>query len=72
MLRELFADLALTSDERYADVLRGYLRAETIGPLPFRGPSADGRRGVPEDPGPAAFLLGRGRRGPAALAQAWY
>ena len=36
MLRELFADAALASDKRYADVLRGYLRAETIGPLPFR------------------------------------
>jgi hypothetical protein len=36
MLHELFADPALASDERYADVLRGYLRAETIGPLPFR------------------------------------
>ena len=36
MLRELFADPALESDKRYADVLRGYLRAETIGPLPFR------------------------------------
>ena len=36
MLRELFADPALASDKRYADVLRGYLRAETIGPLPFR------------------------------------
>ena len=36
MLRDLFADPALASDERYADVLRGYLRAETIGPLPFR------------------------------------
>ena len=36
MLRELFADPALAADKRYADVLRGYLRAETIGPLPFR------------------------------------
>jgi hypothetical protein len=36
MLRELFADPALASDKRYADVLRGYLRAETIGPLPLR------------------------------------
>ena len=35
MLRDLFADPALASDKRYADVLRGYLRAETIGPLPF-------------------------------------
>ena len=36
MLRDLFADPALASDKRYVDVLRGYLRAETIGPLPFR------------------------------------
>jgi hypothetical protein len=36
MLRELFADPALAADKRYADVLEGYLRAETIGPLPFR------------------------------------
>jgi hypothetical protein len=36
MLRDLFADPALVSDTRYADVLRGYLKAETIGPLPFR------------------------------------
>jgi len=36
MLRELFADPALAADKRYADVLRGYLRAETIGPLPLR------------------------------------
>ena len=36
MLRDLFADPALASDKRYADVLRGYLRSETIAPLPFR------------------------------------
>jgi hypothetical protein len=36
MLRELFTDPALAADKRYADVLRGYLRSETIGPLPFR------------------------------------
>jgi hypothetical protein len=36
MLRELFADPALASDKRYADVLRGYLQAETVGPLPLR------------------------------------
>jgi hypothetical protein len=36
MLRELFAEPALAADKRYADVLRGYLRSETIGPLPFR------------------------------------
>jgi hypothetical protein len=35
-LRELFADPALAADKRYADVLRGYLKAETIGPLPIR------------------------------------
>ena len=49
---------ALASDKRYADVLRGYLRAETIGPLPFRCPPADGRYRVPEDLAPAAFRLG--------------
>ncbi len=36
MLRELFADPVLASDKRYADVLRGYLQAETVGPLPLR------------------------------------
>jgi hypothetical protein len=36
MLRELFADPALASSKRYAEVLRGYLRAETICPLPLR------------------------------------
>ena len=36
MLRALFADPALAADKRYADVLRGYLRADTVGPLPFR------------------------------------
>ncbi len=36
MLRELFAEPALAADKQYTDVLRGYLRAETIGPLPFR------------------------------------
>ena len=40
ILRELFADPALASDKRYADVLRGYLLAETIGPLPSRRPAA--------------------------------
>jgi len=35
MRRELFAEPALAADKRYADVLMGYLRAETIGPLPF-------------------------------------
>ena len=36
MLRELFADPALAAGKQYADVLRGYLRSQTIGPLPFR------------------------------------
>jgi hypothetical protein len=36
MLRELFAQPALARDKQYADVLMGYLRAESIGPLPFR------------------------------------
>ena len=36
MLRDLFAAPALAADKRYAEVLRGFLRAETIGPLPFR------------------------------------
>jgi hypothetical protein len=36
MLRDLFANPALAADKRYADVLRGYLRSETIAPLPFR------------------------------------
>ena len=36
MLRDLFTDPALTSDKGHVDALRGYLRAETIGPLPFR------------------------------------
>jgi len=34
MLRALFADPALAAGKQYADVLRGYLRSETIGPLP--------------------------------------
>jgi hypothetical protein len=36
MLRDLFADPDLAAGRRYSDVLRGYLGAETIGPLPFR------------------------------------
>jgi hypothetical protein len=36
MLRALFADPALAAGKQYADVLRGYLRSETISPLPFR------------------------------------
>ena len=35
MLRDLFADPALAADKRYADVLREYLRSETIAPLPL-------------------------------------
>jgi hypothetical protein len=36
MLRELFAEPALATNRRYAQVLTGYLRAKTIGPLPLR------------------------------------
>jgi hypothetical protein len=36
LLRELFGDPALAADKRYADVLRGYLRSETIAPLPLQ------------------------------------
>jgi len=36
MLRALFADPVLAAGKQYADMLRGYLRSETIGPLPFR------------------------------------
>jgi hypothetical protein len=36
MLRDLFADPALAADKRYSQVLRGYLEADSIGPLPFR------------------------------------
>jgi len=36
MLRELFAEPALAADKQYADTLRGYLRSDTISPLPFR------------------------------------
>jgi hypothetical protein len=36
MLRDLFGNPALVADRRYADVLRGYLRSETIAPLPLQ------------------------------------
>jgi hypothetical protein len=36
MLRHLFATPALAADKRYSQALRGYLGAETIGPLPLR------------------------------------
>jgi len=36
MLRDLFAAPVLAAGKRYVEVLRGYLRAETIGPPPFR------------------------------------
>jgi hypothetical protein len=36
MLRELFADPALAAGRRYPEVLRGYLGADTVGPLPVR------------------------------------
>ncbi len=35
-LRDLFADPALAADQRYGELLRAYLRAETITPLPLR------------------------------------
>ncbi len=40
MLRDLFANPALAADKRYADVLCGYLRSETIAPLPLLGLAA--------------------------------
>jgi hypothetical protein len=36
MLRELFADPALAEDREHANVLRAYLREDTIPPLPLR------------------------------------
>ncbi len=36
MLHDLFGDPALAADRRYADALRGYLRSETIAPLPLQ------------------------------------
>jgi hypothetical protein len=36
MLRDLFADPALAADKRHSQVLRGYLGADSIGPLPLR------------------------------------
>jgi len=36
MLRDLFGDPALVADKWHADVLRGYLRSETIAPLPLQ------------------------------------
>lgn len=36
MLRDLFAEPGLAKDKTYADLLRTYLRVETIGPLPLR------------------------------------
>ena len=36
MLRDLFGDPVLAADRRYADALRGYLRSETIAPLPLQ------------------------------------
>lgn len=74
MLRTLFAERALAADKRYADALRGYLRPETIGPLPVpppgRRPPGHGRCGVPEGPAKAEIHLGRARRGPDASAKA--
>jgi hypothetical protein len=36
MLCDLFGNPALAADKRYTDALRGYLRAETIAPLPLQ------------------------------------
>jgi hypothetical protein len=36
MLRDLVGNPALAADRRYAEVLRGYLRSETIAPLPLQ------------------------------------
>jgi hypothetical protein len=36
MLRDLFGNPALVADKRYADTLRGYLRSETVAPLPLQ------------------------------------
>ena len=36
MLRDLFGSPRLAADKRYADALRGYLRSETIAPLPLQ------------------------------------
>jgi hypothetical protein len=65
MLRELFADPALAAGRRYSEVLRGYLAADTVGPLPVRRVAvahpgtADAvfRRGAAQ----ARFRLGRAR-----------
>jgi hypothetical protein len=35
-LRDLYGDPALAADKRYADVLRGYLKSQTIPPLPLQ------------------------------------
>jgi len=75
MLRGLLAHPALAAGKRYADVLRGYLRSDTIGPLPFRrlaAPPADGRRSVPEGPAQAGLHLVRARQGTAARRKPWY
>ena len=34
--QDLFGQPALAGDNRYADMLRGYLRSETIAPLPLQ------------------------------------
>jgi hypothetical protein len=36
MLRDLFADPALAADRRHSQLLRGYLRDDSIGPLPLQ------------------------------------
>ena len=74
MLRDLFADPALSVRQAVRGCAArvpagGDDRPAAVSP-PGRRPPADGRRRVPEDPAPAAFHLGRARRGPAASAQA--
>jgi hypothetical protein len=46
MLREMFADPALAADPQHANVLRAYLREDTIPPLPLRRMAAAFPRNV--------------------------
>ena len=75
MLRELFADPALAADPRYANVLRAYLREDSIPPLPLR---RDGgrvprqrRRGLPPGSRQQELQLEPERERVAQEAQAW-
>jgi len=61
--QDLFGQPALAGDNRYADLLRGYLRSETIAPLPLqRLAAAYPGRGVLEDPAAAGLHLDTARR----------